>query len=74
MNRKLSPETRCKYVHVRSDAASMRHTVSDNGSHSMSLTVNGTAVKSIIKSLAGGDYEQRNSYFGTGENLARYFF
>ena len=24
------PETRCKYFHVRSDAASMRHTVSGN--------------------------------------------
>ena len=40
----LSPETCCKYVHVRSDAASMRHTVSGNRSHFMPLTVNGTAV------------------------------
>jgi hypothetical protein len=39
-----SPETRCKYVHVRSDAASMRHTVSGDGVHSMPLTVNGTAM------------------------------
>ena len=42
------PETRCKYVHVRSDVASMRHTVSSNGSHSMPLTVNGTAVLKFI--------------------------
>ena len=44
MNWNPSPETRCKYVHVSSDAASMRHTVSGNGYHSMPLTVNGTAV------------------------------
>ena len=45
MNWDPLPETRCKYIHVRSDAASMRHTVSGNGSHFMPLTVNGTAVK-----------------------------
>ena len=44
MNWKPLPETRCKYVHVRSDAASVLHTVSGNGSQSMHLTVNGTAV------------------------------
>ena len=44
MNWNPSPETRCKYIHVRSDAASMRHTVSGNGYHSMPLTVNGAAV------------------------------
>ena len=38
------PETRCKYVHVRSNAASMRHTVSGDEFHSMPLTVNGAAV------------------------------
>jgi hypothetical protein len=48
MNWKLLPETRCKYVHVRSDAASMRHTVSGNEFHSMPLTVNGTAVIFVI--------------------------
>ena len=44
MNWDPLPETRCKYIHVRSDAASMRHTVSGNESHFMPLTVNGTAV------------------------------
>ena len=48
MNWDPLPETRCKYVHVRSETASMRHTASGNGSHSMHLTVNGTAVKSFI--------------------------
>ena len=50
------PETRCKYIHVRSDAASMRHTVSGSGFHSMPLTVNGTAVSprlSLKAALSG---------------------
>ncbi len=44
MNWRPSPETRCKYVHVRSDAASLRHTVSGNGLQFIPLTVNVTAM------------------------------
>ena len=45
MNWQPPPVTRCKYVHVRSDAASMRHTVTGGGRQLMSLIVSGTAVK-----------------------------
>jgi hypothetical protein len=58
MNWNPSPETHYKYVHVRSDAASMRHTVTGDGSHSMSLRVNGTAVISYIQII-----EVQNSVF-----------
>ena len=51
MNWKLLPETRCKYIHVRSDAASMRHTVSGNSFQSMPSEVNGTAVIERIRSF-----------------------
>ena len=46
-----SPETRCKYVHVRLDAASMRHTVSGNRSHSMPLTFNAIAASLLLTDL-----------------------
>ena len=55
MNWNPSPETRCKYIHVRSDAASMRHTVSGNRSHFMPLTINGTVVMLNINSSAAVD-------------------
>ena len=44
MNWQPPPVTRCKYVRVRSDAASMRHTATGSGHQFMSLIVNGTAV------------------------------
>ena len=45
MNWQRSPETRCEYFLVRSNAASMRHTVSHNSSQSMFLTLSGTAMR-----------------------------
>jgi hypothetical protein len=44
MNWRLLLETRCKYIHVRSNAASMRHTVSSNSLQFMTLRVNRTVV------------------------------
>ena len=49
MNWQPPPVTRCKYFHVRSDAASMRHTVTGGGRQLMSLIVSGTAVKKYLK-------------------------
>ena len=40
----LSLETRCEYVHVRSNAESMRHTVSNDSIQLMPLSVDRTAV------------------------------
>ena len=51
MNWQPPPVTRCKYFHVRSDAASMRHTVTGGGRQPMSLIVSGTAVMRLIKTL-----------------------
>ena len=62
MNWNLSSETRCKYVHVRSDAASMRHTVSGNRSHFMPLTVNETAVVLNIQYFIGYFERKRITY------------
>jgi hypothetical protein len=44
MNWKPLPETRYKYLPVRSTAASMRQTVSGNGFQPMSLSVNRAAM------------------------------
>jgi hypothetical protein len=44
MNWKLLPEARCKYIHVRSTAASMRQSASGNSFQPMSLTVHGSAM------------------------------
>ena len=57
MDRWQFPETRCKYIHVSSDAASMRHAVSGNSYQSTSLLVNGTAVFVHIE-LKCGVYER----------------
>ena len=58
MNWKLSPETRCKYAHVRSDAASMP------------LTVNGVAViKRVLYFSNIRDNIQSSSYFGSQHNI-----
>jgi hypothetical protein len=44
MNRVLLLETRGEYIHVRSNAASMRRTVSSNSTLFMSLSANRTVV------------------------------
>jgi hypothetical protein len=44
MNWILLLETRCECIHARSNAASMRRTVSSNSIQFMSLSVNRTAV------------------------------
>ena len=41
-------ETRCQHLHVRSNAASMRHTVSESDCIPYLLLVNGTAVETYM--------------------------
>ena len=48
INFDLQTLTRCEHIRVRSNAASMRHTVTVCRSKFMPLTVNGTAVIIIV--------------------------